>query len=158
RTDHGSGPGDAATRGNEERVRNPRRVDSLGVVVDHVRITSDGTPKGTKVTNSNTGEEIPNVRSVRWSFGVGELSVASIETINAEGDVEAEQVDAIEFDVGQLQLKDGDIVIARCPHQLSLEMIQRTQSHIEDLFPGHKCLILSDGITLTAVPGQTKET
>jgi len=44
-----------------------------------LKIISDGTPAGTKVINSKTGEEIEGVRSIEWSISYGEISVAKIE-------------------------------------------------------------------------------
>jgi len=33
-----------------------------------LKVTSDGTPRGTNVTNADTGEELKGVVSVRWAI------------------------------------------------------------------------------------------
>ena len=38
-----------------------------------LKITSDGTPTGTKVIDSKTGEEVEGIRSVEWSISFDEI-------------------------------------------------------------------------------------
>jgi len=44
-----------------------------------LKIISDGTPAGTKIVDSRTGEEIEGVKSIVWSICHGEFAVAKIE-------------------------------------------------------------------------------
>ena len=52
-----------------------------------LKVISDGTPSGTKVVDSKTGEEIEGVRSVEWSIAFNEFSVTKIEL--GESSIEA---------------------------------------------------------------------
>jgi len=44
-----------------------------------LKIISDGTPTGTKVIDSETGEEIEGIRRVEWSISFDEISIVKIE-------------------------------------------------------------------------------
>lgn len=44
-----------------------------------LRIVSDGTPRGTRVLNAETGEELAGVRSVLWHIGMDGFARATIE-------------------------------------------------------------------------------
>ena len=43
-----------------------------------VKIISDGTPRGTKLVNAETGEKLEGVTSVEWHISVDRLSEAVI--------------------------------------------------------------------------------
>ena len=44
-----------------------------------LKIISDGTPDGTKIVNSVTGEKVEGIKGVEWSIKYGEFAVALIE-------------------------------------------------------------------------------
>jgi len=56
----------------------------------HVIIESDGQPNSVTVKNSDTGENIPLVRSVSWSQTAGELPRCDIETLMPRVKLEAD--------------------------------------------------------------------
>lgn len=60
-----------------------------------IKIVSDGTPGGTHVIDAN-GNRFDNVRSVSWSCGVGQASIATIEFVNVAIETEVNTVDTNE--------------------------------------------------------------
>lgn len=55
-----------------------------------VKIVSDGTPKGTKVVDIETGEVIENITRIFWEVSLDSLAKAHIEIADCEIEVEAE--------------------------------------------------------------------
>jgi hypothetical protein len=62
-----------------------------------LKIVSDGTPRGTKVRDADTGREIDDVREVRWRLKSGQPAEAMItfrpESIDLEVDAARVYVD-----------------------------------------------------------------
>lgn len=56
-----------------------------------VKIISDGTPRGTKVVNVETGEIVENVTRIFWDIGIDRLATAHIEVLKCEVDIEIEK-------------------------------------------------------------------
>lgn len=55
------------------------------------KIVSDGTPKGTKVINTETGETVENVTRIFWEVCLDSLATAHIEIRKCEVEIEVEK-------------------------------------------------------------------
>jgi hypothetical protein len=55
-----------------------------------IKIVSDGTPRGTRVVNAETGEKIERVKAVSWKIGLDQVATATIEVVLPPCDVIAE--------------------------------------------------------------------
>lgn len=76
-----------------------------------LKIVSDGTADGTKVTDAETGQTIENIKVVSWSVGAGELAVAKLE-MWAEVDVVGER----ELKVACPECKSTNVATERRPN------------------------------------------
>lgn len=58
--------------------------------------------------------------------------------------------DEIRFlgDLQRLELKDGDILVLTTPLHLPPESVRRLRASVEALIPGHKVVVLGDGLKL----------
>lgn len=65
-----------------------------------LRLESDGTPRGTKVTNADTGQMIKGVQSITWDCAIGEphatlrMEVSGVE-VDAKALSSAEMASAL---------------------------------------------------------------
>jgi hypothetical protein len=57
-----------------------------------VKIISDGTSKGTKIINAETGETIENVRGATWKCSVGHLAEVILDMINIPVEIEGKTI------------------------------------------------------------------
>lgn len=55
------------------------------------------------------------------------------------------------LDLERLRLEAGDIVVLRAPGRISEDTAKRLRDFWEGKFPEHKCVVLGDGISLSAV-------
>ena len=53
-----------------------------------LKIISDGTSLGTKIVNSDTGEEVEEITSIHWEITAGEGSRATIQFDRIQCDVD----------------------------------------------------------------------
>jgi hypothetical protein len=65
--------------------------------MNKIRIESDGTPHGVKVTDAETGAIVPGVRSVTWQATAGEMPTVWLEIHLADVDLIGER-DAVPID------------------------------------------------------------
>lgn len=69
-------------------------------VPKRIRVTSDGTPWGTKVIDLETGKEIPRIQSLSLDISVENHMVATIRMIVDEIDITANKVEVDEDSQG----------------------------------------------------------
>lgn len=60
-------------------------------------------------------------------------------------------VEAMKIEFGLLTLKPGDTLVAMIDARLSAAGIKDFTEAMEGQFPGHKCLLLADGVKLGVV-------
>lgn len=53
--------------------------------------------------------------------------------------------------LGVLRIEPGDVLVLRSGMSLSLDVVNDLQKSIERVFPGVKCVVLSDGLELGVV-------
>jgi hypothetical protein len=51
-------------------------------------------------------------------------------------------------------VQPDDVLVLECPGKISEAAGARIRTYIENVWPGHKCVILCDGLTLKIVPGK----
>lgn len=54
-------------------------------------------------------------------------------------------------EVERLALKPGDILVLKCPLQLSLEEFEEISARLKEQFPNTKCMILEGGIDVAVL-------
>lgn len=61
--------------------------------------------------------------------------------------------DEIRFvgDMQKVTLKPGDVLVVTCSHPLTDNNAEYLRKYIAESFPGHKCLVLGDGLKLGVV-------
>jgi len=52
-----------------------------------IKLISDGTPKGTRVLNAETGEPIQGVRRAAWAVEIDQPAVVTLDFVLAEVDL-----------------------------------------------------------------------
>ncbi len=63
----------------------------------NIEIISDGTPRGTKARDRDTGAEIKNVIGIKWHIDVDNLAVAEISLMRVPVTLQASIVSESEF-------------------------------------------------------------
>ena len=63
----------------------------------NIKIISDGTSKGTKVVNAETGEDVEYVQHIEWQLGVGELSDCTLKFIKVPIEFVGNDMEEIEI-------------------------------------------------------------
>lgn len=58
-------------------------------------------------------------------------------------------------DVRRLQLLPGDVIVISVDQSVSEENASRITSEFEGLAPGHKCVVLSDGMRVSTLNTET---
>jgi hypothetical protein len=53
-----------------------------------------------------------------------------------------------------VELHPGDVILLRMPGALSQAVADLLQARLEKDFPGHRCLVLADGLTLQVLREQ----
>ena len=51
-------------------------------------------------------------------------------------------------EVERLSMKPGDVLVLTVPHHISCETSDRLRTYVEDAVPGHRVLVLSEGLTI----------
>lgn len=59
----------------------------------------------------------------------------------------AEIVETLEH-LAVVNVQPGDILVLRHPEELSAEQAVFLREHVEEIFPGHQCVVLSGGLEL----------
>lgn len=54
-------------------------------------------------------------------------------------------------DVRRMSLKPGDIVVISIDRPLMLDNAQRIRQMVEEIVPGHRCLVLGDSVRVDVV-------
>ena len=54
-------------------------------------------------------------------------------------------------DMQSLALKPGDVLVLKCPGKVSYDTAEKLRDMIETQFPGHKALVLDDGLELGVI-------
>ena len=57
----------------------------------------------------------------------------------------------VQMEIAKLALKPGDTIILKYAGKLSYEIMERLKTHIELFFPGHRALVLDQGLELQVV-------
>lgn len=57
----------------------------------------------------------------------------------------------IDAEVQTLQLVPGATLVLMHPHVLSVTAMERLRAHMQELFPGHRCIILEEGMRVGVV-------
>lgn len=52
------------------------------------------------------------------------------------------------------QLKATDVIVLECPEPLSADTIERLKTYLVPVFPGHKIVVLTQGMTLRVMAGE----
>jgi hypothetical protein len=60
-------------------------------------------------------------------------------------------VNVMAAEIAKLELNPGDTIILKVAGKLSYEMIERLKNQIESFSPGHKALVLDQGLDLSVV-------
>ena len=68
-----------------------------------IKITSNGTPHGTSVTNSETGETLKGIVALNFSHRAGELPRATFEVIGPEVEITELGEETAQFVPAKLQ-------------------------------------------------------
>jgi hypothetical protein len=53
--------------------------------------------------------------------------------------------------VSRLALDEHDTLVLECPSAISCETADRLRVYMETHFPGHKCIVLGDGLKLSVL-------
>lgn len=62
-----------------------------------------------------------------------------------------------DLDCKRLVLAPGDIILVSCDSQITRETAERLKAHVEAELPGHKVLILSDGLKIAVLTREMVE-
>lgn len=64
-----------------------------------------------------------------------------------------QNIDTIRFlgDLQRVSVEPGDTLVLKVPQPLPDDVCARLSERIESLFPGHKCIVLCDGLELGVI-------
>jgi hypothetical protein len=89
-----------------------------------------------------------------WIEGslAGEIELGVIEFAhNMAASIRAGKIATDEpgpFEIARLDLRPGDVLVLRSPEPLSQATVARITAFIENKFPGHKAIVLENGLSL----------
>ncbi len=66
----------------------------------------------------------------------------------ADEQIDVEKIRYLDVPLAVASLKPGDVVVIHSPRPLSKDVHDRLKAKVEEEFPGHKAMILCDGLKL----------